>query len=147
MQKRIIVILSMLIFSLILVNIGVSYAQVDCSSDSAQGFYRRAQALEETSEWREIVDLMDCAIELDATEAEYFNLRGNAYYYLKEYDLALADFEQALVVNPEANYVLNNIANVYADLGDTDLAIEYYQRSIDAAPEGAVIEYSNLSLL
>jgi tetratricopeptide (TPR) repeat protein/uncharacterized protein YgiM (DUF1202 family) len=147
MQKRIIVILSLLIFSLMPVNIGVSYAQVDCSSDSAEGFYQRANALEETSEWRDIVDLMNCAIELDATQAEYFNQRGNAYYYLKEYDLALADFEQVLPLDPQATYVLNNIANVYSDLGDTDLAIEYYQQSIDAAPQEAKIEYSNLSLL
>ena len=46
------------------------------------------------------------AIELDPNDADAYNNRGLAYYYLEEYERAIEDYNKAIELNP--NYAYNN---------------------------------------
>jgi tetratricopeptide (TPR) repeat protein len=60
-----------------------------------------------------------------------YNNRGNAYTSIGKYDLAIADFDKALELNPAFMKALNNRGVVYEKKGDEDRALE----SFDAALE------------
>ena len=81
----------------------------------------------------------------DATEAlklkpdvALYNLRGSAYYDKSEYDIAIADFNDALRMGkPEAGIVYHNRGNAYRGKGDYAKAIADYDAAIKFDPKGA----------
>ena len=71
------------------------------------------------------------AIDLKSNEPDYFNLRGWANFYLKNYDKALEDASKAIDLKSDepANYYLRGEANFY--LKNYDKALEDASKSID----------------
>ena len=59
-----------------------------------------------------------------------FNNRGNAYYDKKDYDLAIADYNEALRLDPEFALALYNRSCAYRDKGDNDRAMDDYVKAI-----------------
>ena len=66
--------------------------------------------------------------------AAYAN-RGIAHNELKQSDLALADFSQAIDLNPDYVYAYYNRANVYRELEEHKKAIADYSKVIELNPE------------
>ena len=71
------------------------------------------------------------AIDLKSNEPDYFNLRGWANFYLKNYDKALEDASKAIDLKSDepANYYLRGEANFY--LKNYDKALEDASKAID----------------
>ncbi|MEZ4801264.1 MAG: tetratricopeptide repeat protein [Gelidibacter sp.] len=93
--------------------------------------------------------------ELKASIAISQNSMGNIYMTLKQYDLAIKEFEKSLVIEKEANNRLGlaiNYQNLgFADesLGKLDLALKNYKRSLDynnqiGSEVGRVICYNSI---
>jgi tetratricopeptide (TPR) repeat protein len=61
--------------------------------------------------------------------------RGNTYHYKSDLDRAIADFDQAIQLQPDFSCAYNNRGNAYADKGDTDHAITDYDRVIQLQPD------------
>jgi lipoprotein NlpI len=59
-----------------------------------------------------------------------FNNRGVAYKSTGDYDRALQDYEQALILNPNFANAYNNRGVIYALKGDHDRAIREYGEAI-----------------
>jgi tetratricopeptide (TPR) repeat protein len=53
-----------------------------------------------------------------------YNNRGIAYVWVKNYDLALADFNKAIELNPKDGKAYNNRAIVYSYQGETAKALQ-----------------------
>ncbi len=53
------------------------------------------------------------------------------------YEQAIADYDQALALNPEYAEAYNNRGNAYADLGDYEQAIADYDQALALNPEYA----------
>ena len=51
-----------------------------------------------------------------------YNNRGIAYIWKKQYDLAIADFNKAIELDPKNGKAYNNRAIVYSYQGETDKA-------------------------
>lgn len=79
----------------------------------------------------------------DATEAlklkpdiAIYNLRGSAYFDKGEYDIAIADFNDALRMGgPQAHIIYHNRGNAWRGKGDYAKAIADYDASIKSDPK------------
>lgn len=59
-----------------------------------------------------------------------FNNRGNAYYDKKDYDRAIADYNEALRLDPVFALAFYNRSCAYRDKGDNDRAVDDYIQAI-----------------
>ena len=69
--------------------------------------------------------------------ATIYFYRGNAYYNKKEYDRAIADYNQALLLSPKDAAAFNNRGNSYNDKKEYDRAIADSNQVILLNPKSA----------
>ncbi|MBD2241658.1 tetratricopeptide repeat protein [Aulosira sp. FACHB-113] len=62
--------------------------------------------------------------------AVFYNNRGVLYYQLKKWNLALADFNKTITINPESVYGYNNRGLIYEELQKWDLALVDFNKAI-----------------
>src|SRR5215475_1633138 len=70
------------------------------------------------------------AVEVDPRSAEAHCNHGVALFELKRYVDACAAYERALSLKPKYLTALNNLGNVWQRLGNSEKAIECYNRAI-----------------
>ena len=82
--------------------------------------------------------LVDCnrAIDLGGGVAGYVN-RGNVYDDLGEFELALADYDRAIEIDPGATTAYRNRGVAYHLHGGSELALADYDRAIELDPNYA----------
>ncbi|MBV6621953.1 MAG: tetratricopeptide repeat protein [Rivularia sp. (in: Bacteria)] len=78
--------------------------------------------------------------------ALFYDSRGILYRNQKKWDLALADYNQAININPEDASVYINRGNLYKDKKKWDLALADYNKAIQINPENASA-YNNRGIL
>src|SRR6185312_2905379 len=66
-----------------------------------------------------------------------FNNRGNAWHAKKDYDRAIADYYQAIKLDPKYARAFYNRGISYGEQGKTDRAIQDYDRAIELNPQYA----------
>ena len=69
--------------------------------------------------------------------ATIYFYRGTAYYFKKEYDRAIADFNQALILNPKDAAAFNNLGNAYYNKKQYERAIADYNQALILNPKDA----------
>lgn len=123
-------------------------AQEDCSEFAdAFDYASRADTAYNQRLYNDAVLDYTCAIQLDPSNPDYFNGRGNSHYWLQNDRDARADYEQVLVLEPEASYAYNNLANLYSSIGDYEVALEYYTNAItfsDSTDEVPLVNRASL---
>lgn len=83
---------------------------------------------------RRIVDAT-LAIEVDSEFAQAYFFRAVAFDRLRQYRLALKDFEEFKQLKPEDPFAYLNLANIFNKVGNSQQAIENYRRSIELQPD------------
>ncbi len=70
---------------------------------------------------------------------EAYQHRGVSYYFLKNHDKALADFEKAISIN--ANYAepYHGRANIFSDKGENEKALADYAKAVQLKPNLAAV--------
>lgn len=126
---------------------GVS-AQEDCSefADAADYAARAATAYDQRLFDDAILDY-SCALQLAPDTADYHNERGNAYYWLQRDAEARADYLRVLELDPEAGYAYNNLANLYANIGDYEQALTYYDQAIELPSGRDEVTFTNRAII
>lgn len=76
----------------------------------------------------------------DLAEAYYH--RGSAYYYLKQSQSAMSDYNQAIALAPSNPSYLNDRGILFRDLGDNDNAMQDFNKAIAIRP-GYALAYAN----
>jgi len=76
------------------------------------------------------VSLLKKAIQEDPQFAEAYNNRGNAYRDMKEYAMAMQDYNKAIGLNPNLKKAYNNRGNIYFDQRNFQMAIRDYNKAI-----------------
>src|SRR3981189_1294491 len=66
-----------------------------------------------------------------------YNMRGSAYYDKGEYDIAIADFNDALRIGPPSGTIFHNRGNAWRSKGDYARAIADYDEAIRLTPNEA----------
>ena len=100
-------------------NLGDAYARVGRDAE-ARAAYERA------------LGLAEAAIAVNARDTVHLGLRAVCEAKLGRFDAARAHVGEALAVNDADNAVLFRAAAVYALAGDTDAALTYLERALDA---------------
>jgi tetratricopeptide (TPR) repeat protein len=77
-----------------------------------------------------------------STEAAAFMESGRAAFAKGDYDRAIADYTQAIRLNPNSTTIYNNRGNAYSNKGDYDHAIADYTQAIRLDPNSATA-YNN----
>lgn len=85
---------------------------------------------ERTKIWENSITLYTSVIENYPAESIAYNNRGIAYAADKNYDAALADYAKAVELSPYYSDACINSANIYAERGNDDKALELYNYGI-----------------
>lgn len=86
-------------------------------------FKHKAKLLSKMGRWEEAIDSISAAIAISKLLPEDYTIRGELYLELREYDKALADFNQALELSPTmAPEAYLGRASAYEHLGKKELA-------------------------
>jgi protein O-mannosyl-transferase len=103
------------------------------------GYYYTAFALYEDGKYKEALPLFDQSIEYNADNNDAWNNRANCKYFLKDYDGAFKDYNEAIRIFPEFASAYHNRGSCYATLNkypeaiaDYSLAIKYNPKYIEA---------------
>ena len=83
---------------------------------------------------KQILDDLNRAIKLDATTALSYLLRGNELEKLNDHDAAIADYDQALRLNPRSYNALANRALSKMSIGKLGEASRDIQKALDLNP-------------
>ncbi len=70
-------------------------------------------------------------------DADIYHDRANLYYNLKKFDLALANYQKAIAIDPQDPYIYNNRGKLYRKLRKFDLALADFDRAIAINPNYA----------
>jgi len=81
-------------------------------------------------------------VQMDEMTAEDYGNRGVTYANLKLHDLALADFDEAIRLNPKYAIAYMNRGNRYGTLGQHDLALANFDEAIRLDPKDATTYYN-----
>ena len=82
----------------------------------------------------------------DEESPNVYSERGVVYFYLKRFDMSLADMDHAAQLEPENPYRYSSRAYIRDAMGDTEGAIQDYERAVKLDPEDS-IAHNNLGLL
>jgi lipoprotein NlpI len=77
--------------------------------------------------------------------AKAFNNRGTAYYAKGDYDLAIADYNEAIRLDPKYSFAYNNLGNAYRANGDYDRAVANYNAAIRLDRKSVAAYYNRAS--
>jgi tetratricopeptide (TPR) repeat protein len=88
-------------------------------------------SFERNKVWSDGLTLWGDVVAKAPNKARGFNNRGRAYFERQYYDLALQDFNRALMLNPSYGDAYVNRGNVFLLKGDNDKAISDYERALD----------------
>ncbi|MBK9255720.1 MAG: tetratricopeptide repeat protein [Saprospiraceae bacterium] len=94
---------------------------------------------------KEAIGYLNKAVVIHPTYKNAYLIMGNAYYYLKEYDLAITAFDNALRLDSDFKDAATNLAVTLRDAGrkageveqNLDKAEKYLRRSLSLFPDDA----------
>jgi len=137
-----------LALALLLTGLISANAQADCSEFSdAPEYGARADTAFDQKLYSDAVLDYTCAIQLAPDVPDYYNSRGSSYYWLGQDQAANADYDKVLELDPQAGYVYNNLAILYANIGDYEQALEYYTTALTSPSGTDEIVYNNRASL
>jgi len=86
------------------------------------------------------------ALEIDPKHTLSLTGLGLALHLQRKEEEARAVLEQALALDAQLPEALNTLGNVHKELGNTQIALDYYRKAIDIKPEFTFV-YSNMLLI
>ncbi|GJL78877.1 MAG: hypothetical protein NPINA01_18660 [Nitrospinaceae bacterium] len=92
--------------------------------------------------WKDEVSLWTDAKKKSPNLVRPYNNLGEAYDRQGKYDLAIAEFETAIQLNPGYFFALNNLGNVYGKNKNYSKAIQYFEKALVQKPDYAPAHYN-----
>lgn len=100
--------------------------------------YNKAVALHELEEDEEALIWFEKAISLNSKESEYYRMRANSYANIGCFEESINDLKKSLELNYSIVTILN-FGGVYYQMGDYELAVQYFQDALVLEPNNIVI--------
>ena len=92
------------------------------------------------------VEFFGIALQFDKNNIEYYNNRGNAYYFMKDMERALKDYKKGKTLKCNCDRITSNIGNIYYQKCDYENALKFYKEAIKINPKKSN-HYFNASLV
>src|SRR3954451_4104753 len=105
-------------------------------------YFWRAVGWNKKGNYNEVIADASTALRLKPDIALY-NLRGSAYYDRGEYDIAIADFNDALRFGQPQSIIFHNRGNAYMSKKDYARAIADFSQAIKLNPNDSPFSYQN----
>lgn len=102
--------------------------------------------LKEMERYRDALDVLKKAKEMDDERTDVFNLAGYCHFKLKAHEKAIRAFKHAIRLNPSSAIDYANIAVNYREMGEKQKAIEYFRTALRIDP-GIAFARENLERL
>ena len=80
------------------------------------------------------LDFLDEIVTLQPTYAEGWNRRATLHYLMKDYGKSMADIDRTLQLEPRHFGAISGLAQIMADTGRKQQALEAWQRVLDIYP-------------
>ncbi len=93
-----------------------------------------AYSLSLANKWQDSLEFLDRAIEYCQDMKEYWNLRGVAYFKLKNYSKAARDFESVLRLDKGSIMDIANLGLCYKFMGQNEQARHYLEEALELDP-------------
>lgn len=106
-------------------------------ADESVDWSQKAMALWQNGKYRDphkAIDFWDRAISHKQNTAKAYNNRGLAYHELKQYELAIKDYSQAIQLDSGYVAAYNNRGNSYYELAEYQLALTDFNQSLQLKP-------------
>ena len=122
--------------------IAVYTQALNIDPENPELYYHRGVAYYEDINYDAALDDLTRAIEIDENYAAAYASRGLIYTFLAEVDgsardKAIADFNEAIRLNPQLSLAYQNRGDFYHDIGEYDKAIADYSQIIALQPNNA----------
>jgi uncharacterized protein (TIGR02145 family) len=103
---------------------------------SAEALFSKGKEQFAATKFTEAVASFSKAIKRDTANAEFFDWRGKAFYELKNYESAAADFKEAARLAPDSAEYHSRLGGVYSDslVKNYDGAVTAYTQAIKLDP-------------
>ncbi|NPU67603.1 tetratricopeptide repeat protein [Bradyrhizobium sp. 83012] len=111
--------------------------KVFSGSQLATIYFWRAVGWNKKGDYARVISDATEALRLQPAQAIY-NLRGSAYYDKGEYEIAIADFNDAIKNGPPSGTLFHNRGNAHRGAGDFAKAIADYDQAIKLTPKSAL---------
>jgi len=103
--------------------------------ESADDYYKRGDAYDETGKYDKAITSYSKAIELDPNHALSYYNRGCAYGEIGEYDKAIADYNKAIELNPNDSLAYYNRGLACSKRGDVPKAVSDLEKCIELSTD------------
>jgi len=80
------------------------------------------------------LDFLDQVVTLQPTYAEGWNRRATLHYIMKNYGKSMADIDRTLQLEPRHFGAISGLAQIMADTGRKEQALQAWQRVLDIYP-------------
>jgi tetratricopeptide (TPR) repeat protein len=110
--------------------------KVFSGANLATVYFWRAVGWNKKGNYGQVIANTTEALRLKPDQALY-NMRGSAYFDKGEYDIAIADFNDALRIGPPSGTIFHNRGNAWHAKGDNARAIADYDEAIRLSPKEA----------
>ena len=103
--------------------------------------FQEAFSLHQNGKLTQARDLYLEILKTEPQNSEVWDLLGVLYYQVKEYMEAELCIKKAIEINPEI-YYYENLAKLYLDKGEFDLAIQYYKGLSEGFPKNYEYQFN-----
>lgn len=113
--------------------------------DQPEYYYLRALLHMQKEKYSKAIDDFDRAIELDMPENSAYKVylnRGMAYFYLRYFELAEVDFDDALLLNSKSATSYHGKGMVKYELGEYDEAVFLFQKALKIENDNRIVHYN-----
>ena len=107
-----------------------------------QALMRQGEISMHRGKLNQAVEIYSRVIDIDPGFAEGWNRRATAYYMMGEYQFSTGDVVETLKLEPRHFGALSGQGMIYTRLQKIDLALEYYERALEANPHTTGVRIS-----
>lgn len=106
----------------------------DSGSASINLMMQWSQKATEEQKFDVALDFLDQVVTLQPSYAEGWNRRATVHFMMKNYGKSMADIDRTLQLEPRHFGALSGLAQIMADTGHKQSALEAWQRVLDIYP-------------
>jgi serine/threonine protein kinase/tetratricopeptide (TPR) repeat protein len=118
---------------------------IELDPNNPYAYNNLGAVLLQSGRFQEAVEPLQKTLQTDPVGQAYSNL-GIAYFYLKQYDRAISNYEKAVQLVPNSDMFVGNLAEAYALAGQTDRAQATFEQAIALAYRGLQVNPRNAGI-
>lgn len=107
---------------------------IEINPEMADAYYNRAYAKQQLTDLKGALSDYDKALEFatdETTKIKIYGNRGTLHHAAKNYEKAIADYDQVIKLQPDLPQIYSNRANLYYQQGKLEPAITDYRKAAD----------------